>query len=62
VVGVMYAADEFYDTAALEEVLAFVEPCQHIVDGELLDGTWHYSYCGQPAVEDDGLPLCGNHV
>lgn len=59
----MYAADEIYDTAFLEDVLPFVEPCEVIVDGELLDGTWHYTRCGQPSVQaDEDGTLCAEHA
>lgn len=59
----IYAADEVYDTAFLEDVLPYVEPCEFVIDGELLESGWSYTRCGQPSVQDDeDGALCAEHA
>lgn len=58
----MYAADEFYDTASLEEAIAFIAPCEYRVDGEQIEGHWYFDLCGKPSVDDEGTPLCAEHL
>lgn len=47
-----------------DEIRPFVELCTAIDDGEVIDGTWHYSGCDKPAVnsDDDSEPRCAEHL
>lgn len=55
----LYAADDFF--ATLEEVIAHIEPCIYVVDGEQTEDGWSLTQCGAPSIDDEP-PLCAEHL
>lgn len=50
-------------TAELLDVIALVEPCEFIVEGDLSDnGAWIPVRCGKPAVDDEDEARCAEHL
>ena len=45
-----------------EDIAPWVAPCEYRVDGEQIEGHWFYDLCGKPSVDDDGTPLCAEHL
>lgn len=47
----------------IDEVLAYVEPCTYVTDGEWNpDSGWSLTYCLRPSVDDEEEPRCAEHL
>lgn len=49
-------------TAELLDVIALVEPCEFIIEGDWDADHWHPVRCGKPAVDDEDEARCAEHL